>query len=75
MVMDNLGQAYQVFAFSAQTIPLILSRRWKIGHETYIRAFVDIILYDKEPPVSLEGAYENVRILEQICSLIDATNH
>jgi hypothetical protein len=48
----------------------ILSGKWMSGHERYIRAYVDGVLNDKSSPVSPEDAYENVRVLEQICRRI-----
>jgi len=69
--IESLRQAYQLVASIARSAILVAFHQWRSGHEAYIRAFVDSVIHDKEPPVSLEEAYENVRIVEEICNAIN----
>lgn len=70
--MDSLQQASQVVSSTTRGALYKLSGRWIGGTELCLRAFVDSVLNDKEPLVSLEAAYYTVELLEQICRSIMA---
>lgn len=67
---ENLRQASTLAASTLRSAILLSSHRWRSGHETYIRTFVDCVVRDLEPPVSLEEAHENVRLIEQVLTTI-----
>jgi len=69
--INNLRQIYQLASSTLRATSLILSGKWSNGHETYIRGFVDYVLNEKDPPVTLQEAYNTVETLERICKKID----
>lgn len=70
--MDSLQQAYQLVSSTAKGALSKLSGKWVGGTELCLRAFVDSVLNDKEPLVSLKEAYDTVELLEQICQEIES---
>ena len=70
--MDSLGQVYQMTFSTARGALSKLSGKWLSGTELCIRAFIDSVLDDKEPLVSLKEAYNTVELLEQLCREIDS---
>ena len=68
---ENLRLASNITSSTLRSAISVSSHRWRSGHETYIRAFVDSIVRGVDPPVSLEEAAENVRLIEQIVAAID----
>jgi len=69
--VDILNRALQLIRCTAQNGLLKLSGRWVNGHQAIMRQYVDSVLNRTVPPVTLEEAYSNVAILEQICSRMD----
>jgi len=69
---DALRQASQLTVSTITNMAKIVFGRWRSEHETYIRMFVDSLIYDRAPPVTVQSAYEVVRILEELCKRIDA---
>lgn len=67
---DILRQAYQLMASTVKNAGRMIFRRWISGHDAYIRFFVDSVINNKEPPVTMEDAYEVVRVLEEVCKKI-----
>ena len=65
--IDSLRQASQQHFSIARGALTKLSGRWVGGPELCLRAFVDSVLNDKEPLVSLKEAYDTVELLEQVC--------
>jgi len=73
--MDSLWQAYQLAFSIARGALSKLSGRWISGPELCLRAFIDSVVNDKEPLVTLDQAYDTVELLEQICRGIESPNH
>ncbi|MFQ5925142.1 MAG: Gfo/Idh/MocA family protein [Dehalococcoidia bacterium] len=69
--LDSLQQASQLLLSTAQNGVLKLSGRWVCGHEVCLRAFVQSVIDDKAPPVTLEEACDTIEVLEEICKIID----
>jgi len=67
---ENLRLASNLVSSTLRSAILVSSHRWRSGHETYIRAFVESIVRDTDPPVSLEEARENARLIEQTMTAI-----
>ena len=64
---DSLQQAYQLAYSIARGAFSRISGKWTGGPELCLRAFLDSVLNDKEPLVSLKEAYDTVELLEQVC--------
>lgn len=72
---NNLGLAFQFFSLIGKTV----STSFVMGtggvkvsaHYGFISAFIKGINEDGKMPVSLDEARENVRIVEDICNLVD----
>jgi len=71
--VEGLGQIYQLFVQMGQNVVTRLCGMWQTGHDICLRAFVDSVLNDKAPLVSVEEAYATVELLEQICEKLDRT--
>lgn len=69
---DSLRQASQVTRSIARDALLKASGRWVGGLELSMRAFVDSVLGEGEPLVSLDDARGTVRLLEEICQEIES---
>ena len=77
VLSSKLGGAYEtakeISSLSAsltQNVGRVLRGRWRPAHEACIRQFLESIEKDEEPPVTLEMAYETVRIVEEVCMQI-----
>ena len=53
---ENLRLASNLAASTLRSASSLSSHRWRSGHETYIRTFVNCVVHDLEPPVTLEDA-------------------
>ncbi len=71
-VLKNLCQAYQLIVSTVCSGFLVAFGLWKSGHEEYIQRFIRSIQLNKPLPVTMTSAYENIKVLEQICSIIEA---
>lgn len=70
--MDSLWQACQLsFSISRGAVSKV-SGRWMSGTELCIRAFVESVLNDREPVVTLRQACDTVELLERICQHIES---
>ncbi len=69
--LDNLQQAYQLLFSTAQNGVSLLRGKWLTGHEVCLQAFIDSVLNDKAPLVTLQEAYDSVETLEQICRQLE----
>jgi len=70
--IGNSRLAYQLLRSTAQAVfNYFISRKWRESHEACIRLFAESVLKDKEPPVSLEKAYDVVRLSDIICQGIE----
>lgn len=69
--MDSLNQAVQLSTSTFRNAIKIASRQWFDGHEMCIRLFAESLIDEKEPPVTLEEAYEVVKVLEDAYRLIE----
>lgn len=72
--VNNLRQIYQLATSISQAASLKLLGKWSNGHEACIRGFFDSIFNGKEPPVTLQEAYNTVETLERICQKIVSTH-
>ncbi|MFC1902794.1 Gfo/Idh/MocA family oxidoreductase [Chloroflexota bacterium] len=70
--IDSLQQASQLAFSTIKGTVTKLSGRWIGGPEFCLRAFVDSVLNDKEPIVTLNQAYNTVELLDQICGEIES---
>jgi len=69
---DSLRQAFQLSTSTFKNVFKILSRQWFDGHEMCMRLFAESLVDEEEPPVTLEEAYEVVKVLEDAYKLIEA---
>lgn len=69
--VDTMRQMQQIGASTAQGAVAKLSRRWIGGTEYCIRAFVDSVLKNTEPAVTLQQACETVQLLDRTCRELD----
>lgn len=69
--LDILQQAYQLLFSTAQNGVSLLFGNWQMGHEVCLQAFLDSVLNDKAPLVTLQEAYDSVETLEKICKQIN----
>jgi predicted dehydrogenase len=67
---DSLNQALQLLRCTALNGFYRLTGNWKTGHEVIMRRALDTVLGGAKPAVTLDDAYTNVNILEQICNQI-----
>ena len=67
---DSLNQALQLLRCTALNGFYRLTGNWKTGHEVIMRRALDTVLGGAKPAVTLDDAYANVNILEQICNQI-----
>lgn len=68
---DPLRQAYQLLISTAKNSAKIIFKKWRSGHETYMRLFVDSLLGEREPPVSIQDTYKTTEVLEEICERLE----
>ena len=68
---DSLLQAYQLAFSIARGALSRISGKWIGPQERCLRAFLDSVLDDREPLVSLQEAYDTVELLEQICGTLE----
>jgi predicted dehydrogenase len=64
--IENLRLASNLVVSTFRSAVSLFSHQWRSGHETYIRTFVDCVMHDLMPPVTLEDAHENVKLIEQV---------
>lgn len=68
--IDNLKQVYQLLVSMAQCATFrVLQHRSQ--HELCFQSFFDQVAKNKEAMVTLQEAYDNIEILEQICRAIE----
>jgi predicted dehydrogenase len=65
-MLENVRTAMQILGVTIKLGALSTLGRLRNGHEACISTFIDSILQDRDLPVSLEEAYNNVRICEEI---------
>ena len=68
---DLVRQAYQLLISTAKNTTKKIFKRWRYGHETYMRLFIDSVLGEREPPVSVQEAYKTTEVLEEICKRLE----
>jgi predicted dehydrogenase len=68
---DSLRQATQLFKSTTSNAFKVASRRWRSGHETYIKLFAESLINDKKSPVTVEDGLEVVKTLEKMCNMIE----
>ena len=62
-----IKQSYQMISSLIINAAKVASRRWTTGHQGYIRSFAECLTKRKEPLISVEKAFKDVEILEEIC--------
>lgn len=67
---DVLRQASQLLASTVKNVSKMIFHRSMHGHEVYIRSFVNSLIENKRLPVTVEDAYEVVKVLEEVCKRI-----
>ena len=68
---DSLRQAAQLFKSTTANMFKVASRRWRSGHETYLKLFAESLINDQKPPVTVEDGLEVVKSLEKMCDMIE----
>jgi predicted dehydrogenase len=68
--LENLGQSYSILTNSISTMLSVISGRFRQGHDTVIKQFIESIQYDTEPPVTLQEARDVIEVLEKITAQI-----
>ncbi len=68
---DAFRQAYQIMVSTTANAAKMAFGQWKSEHEIFIRRFVNSIIHDIDQPVTVESAFEVVRVLEELCLRID----
>jgi predicted dehydrogenase len=66
---ENLRLASSLADATLRSAISLSLHRWRSGHETYIRTFVDCVTRNLELPVTLRDASENVRLIEEILNV------
>jgi predicted dehydrogenase len=69
--LDSLRQAAQLTTSTVKNAARIASGRWLSGHDLYVQLFVKSLVNGVEPPVTVEEGLATVRILEQMCEIIE----
>jgi UDP-N-acetyl-2-amino-2-deoxyglucuronate dehydrogenase len=67
--VENVRLASSLVDSTSRSAVLLFLRRWRSGHETYIRTFVDCVMRNLEPPITLRDASENVKLVEGILNM------
>ena len=65
-VLDSLHISTQVLKSTIENIFKVLTNRWKSGHETLFKLFVDSILKNRNMPYTPEEAFEANKIFLEI---------
>jgi len=65
-MLENIRTARQILTMTMKLGVLAALGRLRNGHEACISAFIDSILHDRDVPIGLEEAYNNVRLCEEI---------
>ena len=68
-----LRQSCQMLLSLAKNVARVLSGKWVTGLQKCIQLFANSVLEGKElpPPITLDSAYRNVKIVEEICAKIE----
>jgi len=65
-----LGQAFSILGSSLLTTLDIITGRFHTGHYTLIKKFIESVINDTEPPVTIEESRNVIMVLEKVaCSL------
>lgn len=64
--LENLGQGYAILSDSLSAMLKVISGRFRQGHQTVIRRFIESIRYGTEPPVTLQEARDVTEAMEKI---------
>jgi len=68
---DSLRQATQLTKSTVGNVAKITLKRWKSGHDTYVKLFAESLLNDTDPPVTVEEGLEVTKTLEKMCGMIE----
>jgi len=74
-VTDSLRQAGQLTKSTAQNVASIAFGRWLSGHDMCIKLFAQSIRNKDKPPVTVEEGLEVVKVLENMCQMIETSTH
>lgn len=69
--IDSVRQSIQLLTSIIRNGFKILSKRWYDGHEMCIYLFAESLIKNTSPPVTLEEAYEVVKIVEKVYKQIE----
>jgi len=72
-VMDSFKQAIQLSTSTFKNALKVVSGQWFNGHEMCIRLFAESLVNNGKSPVTLEEAYEVVKVLEDASERIEST--
>jgi predicted dehydrogenase len=68
---DSLRQATQLTKSTVGNVAKITLKRWKSGHDRYVKLFAESLLNDTDPPVTVEDGLEVTKTLEKMCGMIE----
>ncbi len=68
--LENLGQSYSILTNSISTTLSVVSGRFRQGHYTLIKRFIESIQNDTEPPVTLQEARDVIEVVEKVTAQI-----
>lgn len=73
--LENLGQAFSILGSSLLTTLNVITGRFHTGHYTLIKKFIESVVNDTEPPVTIEESRNVIVVLEKVaCSLLSCDN-
>jgi predicted dehydrogenase len=54
-----------------RNVAKITLKRWKTGHDRYVKLFAESLLNGTDPPVTVEDGLEVTKTLEKMCGMIE----